>query len=80
MLLFHVVEAQTLCISEMIRVKWMTIPAGEGQFIPDFEPGASCLLCDLGSYLCRNGTLFLGGRFRAQGRCMRAPRISPVIR
>ena len=37
----HVVEAQTLFISEVIRGKWMTIPVGEAHFFPDFE------LCEL---------------------------------
>jgi len=35
--------------SEVIRGEWMTIPAGEAQFFPDFEPGATCLLSDPGS-------------------------------
>jgi len=48
--LFDVVEAQPPFGMEVIRGKWMTIPVGRRQFSKDFEPSASYLWSDLGSY------------------------------
>jgi len=38
----------------MMGGKWIAIRAGVAWFFPDFEPGASCLLSNLGSYHSAN--------------------------